>query len=180
MIARLLTASPRRSAWPRREPLSEPLWALFLASHASLGRRFWTRVRHMRRFTGHPVCGTNPRSPWIIGCWPARQVLEGRWAERSRTLWYTPGISVDPDRGSRRMVGLDPKLGIGVLVASPTRVGISHRAVDSRGADLPMGAPANESSGALAANGPSMARLVPARALMARSGRSRGFGPPPP
>jgi hypothetical protein len=28
-----------------------------------------------------PLCGTNPRSPSTIGCWPARQVLEGRWAD---------------------------------------------------------------------------------------------------
>jgi hypothetical protein len=39
-------------------PLSGPLWILFHVSHASLGGTRWTRLRHMRRLTGSPVCGT--------------------------------------------------------------------------------------------------------------------------
>jgi hypothetical protein len=39
------------------------------------------------------------------------------------------------------MVDLDPKLGIGVLVASSIALGASQRAVESRGADRRIGAP---------------------------------------
>jgi hypothetical protein len=42
-------------------PLSGPLWILFHASHASLGGTRRTRLRHMRRFTRNPVCGTKSR-----------------------------------------------------------------------------------------------------------------------
>jgi len=39
-------------------PLSGPLSILFHPSHASLGCAGCTGLRHMRRFTGNPVCGT--------------------------------------------------------------------------------------------------------------------------
>jgi hypothetical protein len=48
------------------EPLLEPLWVLFLASHASLVGTP-TRLRHMRRITGSPVCGTTIPHIWWHG-----------------------------------------------------------------------------------------------------------------
>jgi hypothetical protein len=49
-----------------RGPLAGPLWILFHVSHASLRGTRCTRLRHIRRFAGSPVCGTNTKAQHLV------------------------------------------------------------------------------------------------------------------
>lgn len=64
----------------RPGPLSGPLWILSHVSHVSHGCTACTRLRHMRRFTGNPVCGTTSQ--------PQHLVLRAR--ATPRMSWFSP------------------------------------------------------------------------------------------